>query len=111
MARLGAVFNFNFYKVANNSLIIICEHLGEYLKESWTTLLIFQISLQLQDVLNGKREYNCFQWNTLNYCMLGARAYNDKGTLANLFCQKYRSNASCLPILMFSSPYWTSTLA
>jgi len=36
MARLGAIFNFNFTvlhaKVANNSLII-CEHLGRYLKE------------------------------------------------------------------------------
>jgi len=36
MARLGTIFNLNFAilhaKVASNSLII-CEHLGRYLKE------------------------------------------------------------------------------
>ena len=46
--RLGAIFNFNFtilhtqVWIANNSLII-CEHLGGYLKEFQTIRSIFEI--------------------------------------------------------------------
>ena len=49
--RLGAIFNFNFTilhtKVANNSLII-CEHLGGYLKEFQTIRSIFEIFYNLR---------------------------------------------------------------
>jgi len=62
MARLGAVFNFNFTilhaKIASDSLKI-CEHLRRYLKEFWTIIRIFHF-FQLQDALNEECEVDQF---------------------------------------------------
>ena len=65
MARLSAVFNFNFtilhVKVANNYLIPY-EHLGRYLEGFWTIILsIFEFFSASECIVDGEREVAWFR--------------------------------------------------